>query len=369
MAIQIREAVTREDRERCYRLRYQVYVEEMHRVQEFADHERRMTEEPYDRYAHLLMAEDEDRLVGTMRLNMRRDGPLECEELYALDRFGPFFPDSVSMITKFVIEPDYRQRGVAGRLAIAAYQFGRRNGIKLNFIDCYPHLVQLYQQMGYRIYKSNIKHPDYGSVIPMVLLLEDIEYLEQIHSPFLRYARGLPNSRDAREYFDKHFPEYASVQPLFAEHQDLMETLAVEMGRAPEQCLGFLEGFTTEESQALIRNLAVLKYQPGEYVFKQGDESLGMFCIIKGQVEVLLNSGANAKTIAILNQGDIFGEMGFVAKTKRTASIRVREATDLLVLAPTDFQKVIKVTPELGVRFLTNLFTTVVERYINVVSR
>ena len=72
--------------------------------------------------------------------------------------------------------------------------------------------------------------------------------------------------------------------------------------------------------------------------------------------------------MAILNEGDIFGELGFVAETRRTASIRVRESAKLLVLAPSDLEKILIRTPRLGVRFLTNLFKIVVERYIRVLS-
>jgi len=369
MGIQIREAESEEDKLRCYALRYQIYVEEMEREQEFADHARKITREPYDDHGVLLIAEDEGEIVATLRMNRRIDGPLECEELYELDRFGPFYPDDVSMLTKFVVVPEYRQSGVAGRMAVYAYKYGRERGVKLNFIDAYPHLVQLYQQLGYRMYTRNIQHPDYGSVIPMVLLLEDIEYLQEIRSPFVRYARNYVNRSDTREYFDEHFPEYASIRPLFASHEDnVMDLFSSQFANATKTSFGFLEGFTAEEANALLKNLAILSYEPGEYVFRQGDESLGMFGVLKGQVEVIRESDRGDKVLAILNESDIFGEMGFIAKTRRTATIRVRESTDLLVIAPSDLKKVLNVTPDLGIRFLLNMYKIVVERYIHVMA-
>ena len=256
-------------------------------------------------------------------------------------------------------------------MALAAYKFGRDNDIKFCIIDSYPHLVQLYHQMGYRFYMHNIRHPDYGSVIPMVLILEDIEYFREIRSPFYRAARAYENSKETAEYFQANFPEYASVRPLFALKPDeLFSKYSSEIARTPEQrSFEFLAGFSKEDVQTLLSQLAILSYEPGEFVFRQDDQSLGMFCIMRGQVEVIHRRHGKEKTVAILNEGDIFGEMGFVAKTKRTASIRVREATELLVLAPNDLDKITMMTPELGTKFLTNLFRIVVERYINVLNR
>jgi CRP-like cAMP-binding protein len=158
---------------------------------------------------------------------------------------------------------------------------------------------------------------------------------------------------------------------LFALNADeLFAKLSLEISRKPGQrSFDFLAGFTTEEIQSLISQLALLTYEPGEFVFRQNDQSLGMFCIMRGQVEVLHLHRGKEKTVAILNEGDIFGEMGFVAKTERTASIRVREEAELLVLAPKDLDKLTLTTPDLGIKFLSNLFRIVVERYINVLNQ
>ncbi len=365
MGISIREAVSSEDREAVYRLRYEIYVEEMGRKQTFADHERRRVEEPFDEGALLLMAEEDGRIVGTLRCNMRRNGPLECEELYDMEKFAPFYPDAVSMTTKLMVRQSHRNSSATGLLVTSAYDRMRSQGIRLDFIDTNPHLVRLYQQMGYRMYKDNINHPDYGSVIPMVFLLDDLEYLEAIQSPFRRQAKRYPTTRETWEFFRDHFGNFAYIRPVFATDPDeLLSILTVDKHRKPNEVLTFLQDFNEEETHRLLNQLDLIQYRAGEIVFREGDEGTGMFCILEGQAEVVRDGPLGKQVpVAILNPGEIFGELGFVANIKRSATIRVRADAKILVLSPSEFRKMEAKDPKLAVKLLTNLFKILVKRF------
>ena len=48
MPLTIRQAETNKDRERVFRFRYEIYVEEMQRPQIYADHAARTVAEPFD---------------------------------------------------------------------------------------------------------------------------------------------------------------------------------------------------------------------------------------------------------------------------------------------------------------------------------
>lgn len=58
MGAKIRLATTEADRRAVYRFRYEVYVNEMKRVQTYADHEQRVIEELLDKTGYILIAED-----------------------------------------------------------------------------------------------------------------------------------------------------------------------------------------------------------------------------------------------------------------------------------------------------------------------
>ena len=365
MGITVREAVSAEDRQSVFRLRYEIYVEEMGRKQTYADHDRRSVEEPFDEGALLLMAEDDGRIVGTLRCNMRRLGRLECEELYDMENFAPFYPDAVSMTTKLMVRQSHRNTSATGLLVTSAYDRMRAQGIRLDFIDTNPHLVRLYQQMGYRMYKDNIDHPDYGSVIPMVFILDDMRYLEAIQSPFRRQAKRYKNGSETWEFFKEKFGDYAYIRPSFAsDPEQLLSILTIDKHRKPNEVLTFLQDFNQEETGRLLNQLDLIQYRAGETVFMEGDEGTGMFCILEGRGEVIKEGPTGKKVpVAILNAGEIFGELGFVAHTRRSATVRVRADAKIFVLSPSEFRKMEVKDPRLAVKLLTNLFKILVTRF------
>lgn len=369
--IKIRLAETEEDRQKIFQLRYDIYVQEMNRKQSYADHSKLQIEEPYDATGHLFLAEtDEGEVIGTVRINFRKDGPLECEDLYDMEEFRPFYPDKVSMSTKLMVKREYRSSAAASMLCMKIYEHARQHDVVLDFIDTNPHLVRLYNQVGYRLYKKNINHPDYGNVIPMVFLLDDNEYLKQIHSPFLRLARRFPAGTELADLFQKRFPDYKDIRPLFAmDGEEVWSTIVHDMALPPSQVLSFLRGFSEEESKKLLSMLDLIDYEDKAIVFRQNQESQGLFCVLEGSVEVIVNREDGEKSrISILNQGEIFGELGFVAKTQRNADIIVRDHAKLLVLTPNEFQKLEVQSPNLAIKLITNLFVILAQRF-NEMSR
>lgn len=191
MSLTIRLAETPEDRHRVFRFRYEIYVEEMARPQTYANHAERIVEEPLDETGHIYLAEDEQgRVVGTVRSNYGCNTDFGCyEEFYQLRRAGDSYPDRVSITTKLMVAPAHRQGTLGARLSMATYRDGITNGILFDFIDCNPHLEDTFHRFGYRRYTGRIQHPEYGDVLPLVLLLTDLEHLEQVGSPFARPCR------------------------------------------------------------------------------------------------------------------------------------------------------------------------------------
>lgn len=369
--IKVRLAETESDRQKIFQLRYDIYVQEMNRKQSYADHSLLRIEEPYDATGHLFLAETEEgEVIGTVRINFRKDGPLECEELYDMEEFRPFYPDKVSMSTKLMVKREYRSSAAASMLCMKIYEHARQNGVLLDFIDTNPHLVRLYNQVGYRLYKKNIDHPDYGNVIPMVFLLDDNEYLKQIHSPFLRLAKRFPAGTELAQLFQSRFPDYKDIRPLFAmDGDEVWSSIVHDMALPPSQILSFLRGFSEEESKKLLSMLDLIDYEDKAIVFRQNQESQGLFCVLDGSVEVVVTRDDGVRsTISILNQGEIFGELGFVAKTQRNADIIVRDHAKLLVLTPNEFQKLEVQSPNLAIKLLTNLFVILAQRF-NEMSR
>lgn len=84
-------------------------------------------------------------------------------------------------------------------------------------------------------------------------------------------------------------------------------------------------------------------YLPGEYIFKAGDYGEEMYFISHGSVEVI---SPDEKTImAILHEGDYFGEIALLNRSERTASVRASEFCDIYYLERKTLEKVVKQFP------------------------
>jgi GNAT superfamily N-acetyltransferase len=187
MAIEIRKVRTESEASAIFRLRYEVYVEELGRSQRYADHAARSVAEPLDTGANLFCAYDGARLVGTVRTNYAWRSRLEeYEALYQLERCGSAYPHGTSVTTKLVVAPDQRGSTLPYRLAAATYAAALADGVSFDFVDVYPARVPFFQRLGYQVHLPRAVHPEYGPVIVMRLGMRDAQHLAEVRSPFLR---------------------------------------------------------------------------------------------------------------------------------------------------------------------------------------
>lgn len=197
MEYTIRLASTEEDRLAVYRFRYEIYVEEMHRKQLYANHERRIVEDPIDwPSSRLFVATDTktNAVIGTVRTNYLRGGSVQgYETLYRLSESSEH-RDAVSITTRLMTDSKYRRTKLAVSLAEATYLQALQDGIREDYIDCNPHLISFFERLGYRLSHS-VDHPEYGEVSVMRLHLRDRSHLEAKKSPFLPILdRYVPDS-------------------------------------------------------------------------------------------------------------------------------------------------------------------------------
>jgi glucose-6-phosphate 1-dehydrogenase len=76
-----------------------------------------------------------------------------------------------------------------------------------------------------------------------------------------------------------------------------------------------------------------------DLIIKKGEMARELYLIARGEVEVLDDGG---KVIKTLKDGDIFGEIGVLMSTPRTANVRAKTGCDLFVLDKTDFSRILR---------------------------
>ena len=199
MGCEIRIARTDSEKERIFRFRYRIYIEEMNRPAH-ADHDKRMITDWLDETGTLIYAADNGGVVATARMNLKRHGDIEFEEEYDVRRFSPYYPERVSSTTKFMVDPKYRGGTLMNRLLQCLHTYTVENEICFDFININEPLFKFYTRLGYRTYKDTFRHPEFGEVIPMVLAMNDRHHLEAVRSPLARFAaQNAAESRDGED--------------------------------------------------------------------------------------------------------------------------------------------------------------------------
>jgi len=76
--------------------------------------------------------------------------------------------------------------------------------------------------------------------------------------------------------------------------------------------------------------------------FNENDQANSMFVLLSGSVDVYKTWQGKQYTIAELNQGDCFGEMSVIDHCQRSASVKAREACEVLEIGMESFAALYK---------------------------
>lgn len=78
-------------------------------------------------------------------------------------------------------------------------------------------------------------------------------------------------------------------------------------------------------------------FQPGELIFREGDESSEAYWILNGKVEISIETPKGRSVLTTLEEGEIFGEMGMIDDLPRAATARALTTTEVDVVNERDF--------------------------------
>ncbi len=362
-SVAIRLAEDKETKEAIDRLRYQVHIEEMGKTVASADHESRQLKDSLDEGAIQFYAETDEGIIAALRLNFGDTGLGDetLQEEYELARFSHFSPSSLSFSSRLVVAPEWRGHAVLARLLYTGYEYGRERGVQINFCNCAPALLQLYERLGYRRYKANFTDSDVGYRIPLLLICEDVEHFQTVRSPFLRLSKKWTNSPESAQWFCTTFPEYTAYvnKRLLDVDESFWEFFDQRMHAAD---IPLLQGLTEEESKAFVSSGTILTSNEGDTLIREGDVGNEMFLILSGVVDVRKHLQGRTHSITLLGQGDIFGEMGLISRKTRSADVLALAPTEMLVITQGFLEKTIKTTQGIASKVLYNLSLILCER-------
>jgi len=102
----------------------------------------------------------------------------------------------------------------------------------------------------------------------------------------------------------------------------------------------------------LLSNLA-LAFQPlaveaDTVIVERGERKSDLYVVCRGEVEAI---GASGEQLAVIKEGECFGEMAMLYDQPRSATVRSLSPCDLLVLNVADFRRIVEDFPEAEAEF------------------
>ncbi|NQU66961.1 MAG: cyclic nucleotide-binding domain-containing protein [Candidatus Marinimicrobia bacterium] len=121
------------------------------------------------------------------------------------------------------------------------------------------------------------------------------------------------------------------------------------LGLFPVKIKGYKADFNKQS-----RSLGKL-YQHGEIIVRQGEEGATLFVIQSGKVEVVQTKDSKEVHLAILTEGDFFGEMAIFEKDVRSSTVRSIGQTRVLTIDKKTLMNRIQDDPSLTFRIIQKL--------------
>lgn len=124
----------------------------------------------------------------------------------------------------------------------------------------------------------------------------------------------------------------------------------------------FFKNLNDEDLVSLEKYAELKKYQKNEMIFSEEESGDELFIIKSGTVKVLRQIKNEEQTIVILNPGEFFGEMALFDKHPRSASVKMMDDGELVVLQKSDFDQMKTEVPSLVIKLMEIVITTLSDR-------
>jgi hypothetical protein len=106
-------------------------------------------------------------------------------------------------------------------------------------------------------------------------------------------------------------------------------------------------GLEDDELETIAEQMDDLSVPKDGVVFEQDSKSEGFYMIYRGSVRIVRKKDGRDAQLAVLVKNDYFGEMGLIARRRRSGTVIATSDTALLVLPHKSFEQLYKHTPQL----------------------
>lgn len=147
---------------------------------------------------------------------------------------------------------------------------------------------------------------------------------------------------------------YLWAQCLFAVTRVDMEALEKLFLGGSGTGAGKLEGFVFGRANRLLDKYG-RTFQPGEILIGEGDDGQNAFFLYSGTAAAYKVLNGDERRLGTLNEGQLFGEMAYLLKETRTATVRAETEVVALVLPPEMLEQLMRHSAPLSRRVIDTL--------------
>jgi hypothetical protein len=197
------------------------------------------------------------------------------------------------------------------RLFAKAVELANEVECELAFCGAQPHMIGMYEALGFRSYGRAVNDPEWGVWMPLVLLL-DVEHLRAVGSPLLDF--GIKD-RVASEHTRRALallPEVPAVRPGEAAERSLAEG-------ASAQRPALLADLDCDELRSVLEHSYVIDLAQGDYLIRAGQVTRTVYLTLEGELEAL----DGARVVRAMGPGELVGEVAFVLNAQRSLDVVV----------------------------------------------
>jgi membrane protein len=147
---------------------------------------------------------------------------------------------------------------------------------------------------------------------------------------------------------------YLWAQCLFAVTRVDVEALEKLFLGGSGEGAGKLESLVFGRANRLLEKYG-RTYHPGEVLIEEGHESQDAFFLYSGNAAAYKHVNGSERRLGTLDEGQLFGEMAYLLKEKRTATVRAETEVVALVLPPEMLEQLMRHSAPLSRRIIDTL--------------
>lgn len=303
---------------------------------------------------HMVAFDGSGMLAASARLH-----PVTVGSPFAAPELGRLPDDVVALaVSAFVVAPEHRHSDLPQAMFRQMYRRSRSIGGDVVIAAIAPHLVMMYEALGFFRYG-----PGYymrGAFrVPMMLLLQDVAYLIRVGSPLaVTGQRYLTPERHGPEVLEALADIVAETRP--PRRSILATPLITDDSRNAVEGM-LLEGLDLEEVTRIVGQSLTQEVPSGTILIRADSEDDTLFLLIDGVLGVV--PVGSSQPVVYVQQGEVVG----IGPLRRGARIRAADVVALvqcrvMALSLQQLAQLMRVDPEAGARLLLNMAHAMAER-------